>query len=138
MFAEDGAMRRAHLIVAAVTALAALGAAARGDDVSVPLEAGVYAEEVAGDLDRAIEVYRRIVEDAEAHYRLGQCYLTKGEEGQAREQFAQLASRYPDQESLARAAERELVKLQPPPAPGGVIDIDTGRDKALYYEVVYP
>jgi len=24
------------------------------------------------------------------------------------------------------------------PAPGGVIDIDTGRDKALYYEVVYP
>ncbi len=133
-------MRCAHFIVTAVLALAALGAGARGDDVSVLLEAGVYAEEVVGDLDRAIETYSKIVADAEANrryvaearYRLGKCYLAKGDEEQAREQFALVASRYPEQEALTRAAERELAKLQPPPAPAGELTFGPVIERVVY------
>ena len=102
-------------------------AAARAEEASVLLEAGVYAEEVVGDLDKAIETYRQVIADAkanrryvaEAHYRLGKCLLAKGEKEKARERFALVTARYPDQEALVRSARAELAKLQPAP---------TGRD----------
>jgi len=149
-------MRRASVLVTGVLALAVACAGARGEQASVLLEAGVYAEEVVGDLDRAIESYQKIIADAEAnrpcvaeaHYRLGKCYLARGKAEQAREEFALVTERYPDQAKLAEAAERELAKLQPPAAPAGeltfgpviervvnddgeqvnmLIDLDTGK-----------
>jgi len=59
-------MRRTSVLVTGVLALAAICARARAEQASVLLEAGVYAEEVVGDLDRAIETYRKIIADAEA------------------------------------------------------------------------
>ena len=122
-------MRRTSVLVTGVLALAAICAGARAEQASVLLEAGVYAEEVVGDLDRAIETYRKIIADAEvnrpcvaeAHYRLGKCYLARGDDAKARAQFAQVAERYPDQSKLAEAAQCELAKLQPPAPPSGEV-----------------
>ncbi len=118
-------MRRASVLVTGVLAVVITCAGARAEQALVLLEAGVYAEEVVGDLDRAIDTYRKIIADAEAnrpcvaeaHYRLGKCYLARGNKEQAREQFALIAERYPDQAKLAEAAQRELAKLQPPALP---------------------
>ena len=50
------------------------------------LEGAVYLEETVGDLDKAIEAYKNVVQTskeqlaiaAEAQYRLGKCYSQKG------------------------------------------------------------
>ena len=62
-------MRRASILVVGVLALVVFAAAARGEEASVLLEAGVYAQDVAGDLDKAIETYQKIVADDAANRR---------------------------------------------------------------------
>ena len=117
------------LAAAAVLAMLAC-ATAQAEEASVLLEAGVYAEEVVGDIDKAIETYQKIIADAqasrrcvaEAHYRLGKCLLAKGEKEKALEQFALVSERYADQEALVRSARDELAKLEPPvPASGQLV-----------------
>ena len=68
-----------------------------------------------------MEVYQQIIKDeasdrryvAEAYFRLGKCYLNKGERDKAAEQFQQVVARYGDQEGVAAAAKKELEKLAP-------------------------
>ena len=122
MFTEDGPMRRASILVVGVLALVVFAAAARGEEASVLLEAGVYAQDVAGDLDKAIETYQKIVADdaanrrtvAEARFRLGKCYLAKGDQQKAQEEFQAVVARYADQQQLVAAARAELAKLEQP------------------------
>jgi len=115
-------MRRASILVTGVLALVAFAAAARGEEASVLLEAGVYAQDVAGDLDKAIETYQKIVADdaanrrivAEARFRLGKCYLARGDRQKAQEQFQAVVARYADQQQLVAAARAELARLEQP------------------------
>ena len=68
------------------------------------LEKGFYAEETEGDLDAAIGIYERIVEDddanrtyiARAQFRLGVCYMKKGMEEEAAAAFLKVVERYAD------------------------------------------
>ena len=79
------------------------------------LEKGIYTEETVGDLDAAIEIYEQILAEAKAHasyvaqaqYRLGMCFLKKGNDSRAIKLFRALVEGFPEQtELVARARER--------------------------------
>jgi hypothetical protein len=103
---------------AAVAAIAAMAVAApaRGETTSVLLEEGIFKEETAGDLDGAIRVYQRIVDDAQANrkfiaqalYRLGSCLLKKGQDEAAAAALRRLIAQYPEQKALVDLARRKV------------------------------
>ncbi len=80
------------------------------------LEKAVYLEETAGRLEQAIEVYRRIVNDAaagrvhvaEALLRLGLCQLKNGDSAAASEALERVLAEYPEQEALVARAREHL------------------------------
>jgi len=94
---------------------------AEAKPASVLLQEGLYAEEIEGDLDAAIRIYEQVIAEvraarqtaAQATYRLGMCYLKKGEKEKAVEQFRKLVSKFPQQESLVARAREQLAKLKP-------------------------
>lgn len=96
--------------------------AASTKPASVMLQEGLYAEEVEGNLDEAIKIYQEVItasqqmeqSAAQATYRIGLCYLKKGDTEQAAKQFSQLITKYPEQKSLVQEAQKQLKKLQPP------------------------
>jgi len=118
---------------------------------SVLLQEGLYAEEVEGDLDAAIKIYQQVIAAAketqraaaQATYRIGMCYLKKGEKGKAAGQFRDLILKFPENELLIKEAQKQLAKLEPSVAlvfgpvlerilqddgkPGSWIDFDTGQ-----------
>jgi tetratricopeptide (TPR) repeat protein len=89
---------------------------------AVMLEKGIYTEETIGDLDAAMKIYRQIVEDAkaarkyaaQAQYRLGMCYLKKGDKAKATAELRELLATYPQEKGIAAQAQKELAKLAPP------------------------
>jgi hypothetical protein len=109
MLAEDGAMKGFGWLAIAALLGVLVCAPARAEEASVLLEAGVYAEEVVGDLDKAVETYRQIIAEAgadsrcvaEAHCRLGSCLLKKGDEKAAFEQFRTVLDDYSGQGAVA-------------------------------------
>jgi len=103
------------LVIVPVVLVGFLASAAVAEEASVLLEKGIYQEETVGNVDAAIDVYKKILEDdqanrafvAQAQYRLGTCYLKKGEADNAVAAFKKLIDLYPDQENLvAQARER--------------------------------
>ena len=84
--------------------------------VSEQLEKAVYLEETVGDLDVAVEMYKKIVAEgssnreyiARALHRLGCCYLKQGKKEQAKQSLEQLVQQYPEQEKLAQSAKMKL------------------------------
>jgi len=95
--------------------------AALAKPASVLLQEGLYAEEIEGDLDAAIEIYEQIIADesadesaaAQATYRIGMCYLKKGDQIKAAEQFRAVQSKFPKQGAVVTKADRELRKIRP-------------------------
>ncbi|MCF7956774.1 MAG: tetratricopeptide repeat protein [Phycisphaerae bacterium] len=92
-----------------------------GSTISTQIREGVYKEEVEGDLDAAIKIYEGIITAhadnqryaAQATYRLGLCYLKKGQNDKAIEQFERIVKDYPTEKTTARKAEQQLKKLKP-------------------------
>ncbi len=105
---------------------------------SVLLQEALYAEEIEGDLDAAIKIYEQVVREgeeaqkaaAQAAYRIGMCYLKKGDKPRAAEQFGEVISKYPDEERVVARARRELSKLTPA-APEG---LGAARELVIYSE----
>jgi hypothetical protein len=89
---------------------------------SVLLQEGLYAEEIKGDLDAAIKIYEQVIAESkevqraavQATYRIGMCYLKKGEKSKAADQFSNLVSRFPEQKPIVDKARNQLAKLRPP------------------------
>ncbi len=136
-------MRSARWVIIGTMAVAVLCAAARAEEASVLMQEGVYEEDVAGDLDKAMGVYQKIIDNAEAerryvaeaHFRLGKCCLAKGDRAKAEAEFRVVVERYADQQKLAAAAGSELARLAPPPASrqlvlGPVTELTVGDDNA--------
>ncbi len=96
-----------------------VGAIALAKSASVLLREGLYAEEVEGDLDAAVEVYRQIIADAsapreqvaQAWYRLGMCHLKRKDEMAAKAAFSKLTSDYRDQTQLIEKVKPLLDQL---------------------------
>jgi len=88
---------------------------------SLLLQEGLYAEETEGNLDKAIEIYEQVVEEAseiqrlaaKATYQLGMCYLKKGDKTKAAEYFQQVVSNHQTQKILVKKATRQLEKVSP-------------------------
>ncbi len=88
-------------------------------DVSTLLEKGIYAEETKGDLDEAMKIYQKIINEnagnsvkiAEAYYRLGTCYLKTGDEAKAIEMFKNILTGFRDHKKITSDARAQLVKL---------------------------
>ncbi|UCE59755.1 MAG: tetratricopeptide repeat protein [Phycisphaerales bacterium] len=80
------------------------------------LEKGLYTEETVGDLEGAIEIYQKIVADAnanrtyvaQAQLRLGICHLKNGQDDKAEEAFQKLIKDFPDQKELVAQAREQL------------------------------
>lgn len=76
------------------------------------LEKGIYEEETVGNLDEAIQIYRKVVQDAaqtervaaNAQFRLAQCLLKQEKKEEAKEAFRQLVKKYPAQQELVAKA----------------------------------
>jgi hypothetical protein len=95
-----------------------LGAAsmAHAESISELLEKAIYTEETVGDLDAAIQVYKKVVaggEDsikaaAEAQFRIGLCYEKQGKSQQANEAFQRVIERFPTAQQLVAKAKSHL------------------------------
>ncbi len=110
----------ARLLLAVVLTLGiALPAAA--ESAAELLERGLYTEETVGDLDAAIEIYSRVVENAEANrphvaqaqFRLGICHLKRGNDAAARAALDNLIREFPEQQQLVAQARERLATVQP-------------------------
>ncbi len=119
-------MGRIFLVAIVGCALLGICCTAYAESASVLLEKGIYTEETVGDLDAAIEIYEQIVADAEANrayvaqaqYRLGMCYLKKGQKQEAREAFEKLIAQFREQKELVAEAQKHLPsELELDPAP---------------------
>ena len=100
-------------------AVGALGTVTFAKSSSTLLQEGLYAEEVDGDLNAAIEIYEKIIADssaqrshiAQAMYRQGMCYLKKQNEQQAKIVFSKLVADFSDQTKVVNKAKPLLEEL---------------------------
>ncbi len=83
-------------------------------------QAGLYQEEVHGDLEGAIEIYRTILNDhadsravaAKAQLHIGICYETLGLQ-EAQQAYERVVANYGDQSEVVRQARARLAALRP-------------------------
>lgn len=117
-------MRQARIVAMAVVLAAALGgafAAEDAGDLPLLLERGIFEEETAGDINGAIGIYEQIIQAeksrrpylAEAHLRLGLCYLKQDKPREARAAFDVVAEKFADVAEVAARARKELAALLP-------------------------
>jgi len=100
------------------------------------LEKGIYVEETVGDVDKAIAIYERIVEDAhaarphaaQAYYRLGLCYQKKGKHKEALSTFDKLIVRYPEQKTVIARARKRLADSR--------LELDPGEVRSIVKKAV--
>ena len=107
-----------YLLIMMVAALLVLDVPTCAQSVVKQLRQG-YEKEQSGDLDGAIQVYQEITSNtqadqrhvAQAHYRIGMCYLKKGDKDKAKQQFERLVSEFPRKLTAVANARRELKKI---------------------------
>src|SRR5215467_12536812 len=93
-----------------------MAAVVAAQPASDPLQLAIYSQEVKGDLDGAIRIYRQILDAgapmrlyaAQAQYRLGTCLQRKGDVKGAAAAFEAVISNYPDQRDLVTLARANL------------------------------
>jgi len=94
-----------------VIGLAALPSS--GQSVSEELEKGIYAQQTTGDLDAAIQAFRKVLASnpvervyaAQAQFHLAEALLQKGDLSQAAEEFNKLAANYSEyRDAVAKMA----------------------------------
>ena len=83
------------------------------------LQDGIFAEEIEGDLDKALGLYDQVIQAepksppyaAQAMYRKGMCYLKQQQEGLARTTLQSLVNQYQEQTTVIAKAEILLADL---------------------------
>ncbi|MBN2138568.1 MAG: hypothetical protein JW720_12245 [Sedimentisphaerales bacterium] len=110
-----------NLKAAIIPLLAALILAAPlfAGSASVLLQEGIYAEEIEGDLEGAIKIYRQILLETDqarrtaalAAYRIALCYLKKAEHELAADYLNKIIAEHPDEKILVQKAAEQLAAL---------------------------
>ena len=108
-----------------MTPAAAASAAAQQPSGELVLQQALHLEQVEGNLQQALTLYRRILVrypadravDATAQLHIGLCYESLGE-AEARRAYEQVISNYADQTDEVREARTHLASLQPAPVAG--------------------
>jgi Tol biopolymer transport system component len=114
--------------------LAGRASSQRNDEAEVLLQAARHKELVAGELENAIGIYKKILTDhagnrpvaARALVGLGQCYEKLGRQG-AREAYERVLRDYADQNEAAAEARTRLAALHKPAGVGGKPELTTRR-----------
>ena len=113
-------------LLAALLAIVTVPISASAQTTSDLFEKAVYADETAGNLDKAIELYSQVIAKtkkanhiaAEAQYRLGLCFEKQGKAKQAREAFQAVVDNFPKEAKFVTLAKKHLpgaLKLLPVP-----------------------
>jgi tetratricopeptide (TPR) repeat protein len=97
-----------------------LPAQLRAESPSALLEKGIYTEETVGNLDAAIVLYQKVITSAEpvretvaqAYFRLGKCYLKKGDSKKALDAFETVVREYPSEKTLVPQAQKYLMEIR--------------------------
>ena len=118
---------------ASVLGLGLLQAAESGQNSAIILQEALYQEETAGDLDKAIELYGQVLEQAaeverlaaRATYQLGICHLKKGDQVAAAEYFRKAIQNYPKQTSVIQKSTEQLEKIDPKSKDSVFVQIDS-------------
>ena len=100
------------ILALSLAAQPVLASAAAPQSSSELLEEGIYQEETVGDLTAAIDIYKRLLADAEkarsqgaqAQFRLGVCYWKSGAKDKAGAAFERLIADYPGAKDLIARA----------------------------------
>lgn len=108
-----------YILPIMIVALFILDLPTHAQPETTPLREG-FRKERAGDLDGAIQVYEEIIANTQAkrrqivraHYRLGKCYLRKGDKDKAAEHFKRLVSEFPKQRTIVKKAIKELRRIE--------------------------
>jgi hypothetical protein len=142
-------MKRTGCILLGLLVVSACAMAAAPNKAAMTMyQDALYQEQTAGDLDKAIELYQKVVADAgeverlaaKATFQLGMCYLKKDDKTKAAEYFQKVVSDYPAQKELVANAQKQLQQIAPQSQgdggflsrlPGSVL----GRLSALYGQV---
>ncbi len=112
-------------LLSTVTLLAA-APAVWADSPSDLMEQGIYSEETKGDLDNAVQLYQKVVEQAKAdqtlaaraQYHLGLCYYKENNYTAANAAFESLVKDFPEQKEMVALARKYLAAAHPlQPAP---------------------
>ena len=112
-------------LVLAVSLLSAGQTAEKSQSADVLLGAALHQEEVEGNLEAAIQTYKKLLADypdnrpiaARALLQMGHCYEKLGKEG-ARNAYERLVRDYADQSEAAAQARTRLAALHKPPVAG--------------------
>jgi ankyrin repeat protein len=121
-------------ILTVLVSLAASGlAAASTNDLTTPLQRGLFEEEANHQLDAAIVNYKEAIEHfdherqlaATAVFRLGECYRKLGRTNEANAQYARIVREFPDQTQLAQLSQSYL------PVGAAVVAASTIESSAL-------
>ncbi len=104
----------AMVMLIALTATRAVGQ--DRDDLAGTLEKALFAEEVEGDLDKALKLYKEVIAQAktqrayvaQAWYRLGRCYRKTKQPDKAIEAFRTVVEKYPDQDKAVALAKEQI------------------------------
>ncbi|MHC4423517.1 MAG: tetratricopeptide repeat protein [Planctomycetota bacterium] len=107
------------LLVIIITAVVVLDVPTCAQPVVAQLRQG-REKEKARDFDGAIQIYQEITANtganqrhiAQAHYRMGVCYLRKGDRNSAKQQFERLVSEFPRKLTAVAYARKELKKIR--------------------------
>lgn len=108
---------KASLILGGIILI--IGLAARAASPAELMEKGIYLEETKGELEAASQVYREIVEDAnatrnivaQAQLRLGLCQIKLGNKPQAVSALERLTQQFPDKDVLLALVENSMPQL---------------------------
>ena len=104
------------LLLLSTATLLAAAPAARAESASDLMEQGIYSEETKGDLDSAVQLYKRVIAQArtdqalaaQAQYHLGLCYYKQQNYTDANTAFETLVKDYPDQKDMVALARKYL------------------------------
>ncbi|MGE5293607.1 MAG: tetratricopeptide repeat protein, partial [Solirubrobacterales bacterium] len=108
-----------RLFIGALLLAAIAAPAAYAKTAAELLREGLYAEEVEGDLDKAVGIYQQVILDstaprnlvAQALYRQGNVFMKKKQEQDARTVFTKLVTDYSDQTDVVEKVKPVLEEL---------------------------
>jgi Tol biopolymer transport system component len=114
--------------------LAGRASSQKNDEAETLLQAARHKELVAGELEEAIGIYKKVLVDhagnrpvaARALVGLGQCYEKLGQQG-AREAYERVLRDYADQSEAATEARTRLAALHKPAGAGRATELATRR-----------
>jgi hypothetical protein len=109
------------VIITKIYILILMGGVWAQENPNVLFQAGLYAEEIQGDLEKALLIYKKIVYGypgnrtltANTLLHIGQCY-EKLDMKEAQESYLKIVTEYPDQRDVAAIAKDKLAQMKKP------------------------